>query len=99
MIKVKVTKKCISVLGHADYDDYGKDIVCASVSSVVLCSVEAIANFNINAIDVKQSENKTEIIINSDDNITTELIKNMLNCLKELEKKYPKNIEIIDKEE
>ena len=44
-------------------------------------------------------ENKTDIIINSEDDITKKLVNNMLNCLKELEKKYPKNIEIIDKEE
>ena len=99
MIKVKVEKQNISILGHADYDDYGKDIVCASVSSIVMCSVEAIANFDTLAIDIKQSENKTEIFINSEDDITKKLINNMLNCLKELEKKYPKNIEIIDKEE
>ena len=99
MIKVKVGKKNISILGHADYADYGEDIVCASASSIVICSVEAIANFNIKAIEVKQSDNKTEIFINSEDNITKKLVNNMLNCLKELEKKYPKNIEIIDKEE
>jgi uncharacterized protein YsxB (DUF464 family) len=99
MIKVKVTKKCISVLGHADYDDYGKDIVCASVSSIVLCSVEAIANFDTNAIDIKQSNDKLYIIINKEDNITQKLVNNMLNCLKELEKKYQKNIKIIDREE
>ena len=99
MIKVKVTKKCISVLGHADYDDDGKDIVCASVSSIVLCSVEAIANFDTDAIDIKQSNDKLDIIINKEDNITQKLVNNMLNCLKELEKKYPKNIKIIDREE
>lgn len=99
MIKIKVSKKNISILGHANYDDYGKDIVCASVSSIVLCSVEAVARFDIKAIDIKQSKDKLDIIINSDDNITQNLIINMLNCLKELEKKYPKNIEITDKEE
>ena len=99
MIKVKVGKKNISILGHANYDDFGKDIVCASVSSIILCSVEAIANFDINAVDIKQTKDKLDIIINKEDNITNKLIKNMLNCLKELEKKYPKNIEIIDKEE
>lgn len=99
MIQVKVQKKHISILGHADYDDFGKDIVCASASSIVMCSVEAIANFDINAIDVKQNIDKVDIIINKTDNITEKLIDNMLNCLKELEKKYPKNIEIIDKEE
>ena len=99
MIKIKVGKKNISILGHADFDDYGKDIVCAAVSSITLCSVEAIASFDINAVDIKQSKDKLDIIINKEDNITQKLITNMLNCLKELEKKYPKNIEIIDKEE
>ena len=94
MIKIKVEKKNISILGHANYDDYGKDIVCAAVSSITLCSVEAIASFDIKAIDIKESKDKLELIINKEDNITKKLIKNMLNCLKELEKKYPKNIQI-----
>jgi len=99
MIKVEVTKKNISILGHANYDDYGKDIVCAAVSSVVLTSVEGIASINDKAIDIKESQDKLEIIINSFDEITNKLINNMLNCLKEIEKKYPKNIKIINKEE
>ena len=32
MIKVKVEKDSISIIGHANYSDFGKDIVCASVS-------------------------------------------------------------------
>ena len=94
MIKIKVTERNISLLGHADYDDYGKDIVCAAVSSIVMCSVEAISQFDINAVDVKQTKDKLEIIINKSDDITKKLVNNMLNCLKELEKKYPKNIQI-----
>ena len=94
MINVKVTKKNISILGHANYDEYGKDIVCAAVSSIVLCSVEAISKFDINAVDIKESNNKLEIIINKNDDITQKLISNMLDCLNELEKKYPKNIQI-----
>ena len=43
MIKVEVTKDNISIHGHAMYDDYGKDIVCAAVSSIVMTSVESIA--------------------------------------------------------
>ena len=99
MIKIKVAKNYISILGHANYDDYGKDIVCASVSSITLCSVEAIASFDIEAVEIKQSKDKLDIIINKNDNITNKLVNNMLNCLKELEKKYPKNIKITDKEE
>ncbi len=40
MIKVEISNKDnkvhkINVLGHADYDDYGKDIVCAGASTIV----------------------------------------------------------------
>ena len=94
MIKIKVEEKNISILGHANYDEYGKDIVCASVSSIVMCSVEGISQFDNNAVDIKQTKDKLEIIINKTDDITQKLINNMLNCLKELEKKYPKNIQI-----
>lgn len=99
MIKVKVLDDSISILGHANYDDYGKDIVCASVSSIVMCSVEAISSFDINAVDIKQDNDKLTIFINKHDSITITLINNMIRCLKELEKGYPKNIKIIDKEE
>ena len=32
MIKVNIKNKIITMTGHAEYDDYGKDIVCASAS-------------------------------------------------------------------
>lgn len=35
MIKVKLTKNSIKIDGHAEYDEYGKDILCASVSTVL----------------------------------------------------------------
>jgi len=99
MITIKVSKRNISIFGHADYDEFGKDIVCAAVSSIVLCSVEAIALFDDEAIDVIQEQDKLEIIINKDDDTTNNLVKNMMNCLSEVEKKYSQNIKIINKEE
>lgn len=99
MIKVEVTKKDIRVIGHAMYDDYGKDIVCAAVSSIVMTSVEGIASIKEDAIDVKEEKDKLTIIINSYDEVTTKLITTMINLLKELQKKYPENIKITNKEE
>ena len=99
MIKVEVTKKNISILGHAMYDDYGKDIVCAAFSSIVMTSVEGIASIDESAIDIEQNKDNLNIIINKHDDITNKLIKTMINLLTELEKKYPKNIKIINKEE
>lgn len=99
MIKVVLKKDIISISGHANFDDYGKDIVCAAVSSIVLCSVEAIASFDSKAIDVVELDNKLDLKINRNDDITKKLIVNMINCLKEIEVKYPKNIKIINREE
>lgn len=99
MIKIEVKKKSISIVGHANFSEYGKDIVCAAVSSVVITSIEAMASFDTNSVNIIKSKDKLEIIINKDDNITTTLIKNMLNCLEELATKYPKNIKITNKEE
>ena len=99
MIKVEVTKDTISIHGHAMYDDYGKDIVCAAVSSTIITSVEMIASIDENAIDVKESTDKLMININKHDNITNKLVDTMINLLKEIEKKYTKNIKITNKEE
>lgn len=99
MIKVKVEKDSISIIGHANYSDFGKDIVCASVSSIVITSIEAIAKFNNKSVDIINSNDKIDIIINIHDDITDKLIDNMLTCLKEIEKQYPKNIKITNKEE
>ena len=99
MIKVEVTKNRILLFGHANFDDYGKDIVCAAVSSVVITTIEAIARFDEEAININEAQNKLEIIINKHDDITDKLIGNMLNLLNELVMKYPKNIKITNKEE
>lgn len=99
MIKVVLKPKDISIIGHANYDEYGKDIVCSAVSATVICTINAISSININAINVSSIEDKLTINILEKDDITNKLLNNMINLLKELASKYPKNIKIIDEEE
>ena len=63
MIKIKVTKNDITVLGHAMYDDYGKDIVCAAVSSVITTSVEIAASFDASSVDIIEENDKLEMYL------------------------------------
>ena len=98
MIKVNVNKKdnqidIIVLSGHAMYDDYGKDIVCASVSSIVITTVNAIIRINNDAIEYRQDDDLV-ITIKLHDKVTDLLIENMLELLTELEKQYKKNIKI-----
>ncbi len=98
MIKVKLTKehgiiKNIIVKGHALYDDFGKDIVCAAVSSTVITSVNASLLIDENSLSY-EDKNGLNIKVLKSDEVTTKIINNMIFNLKELEKAYPKNIQI-----
>lgn len=93
MIKIKLSKNHIEISGHALYDDYGKDIVCASVSSIVITTINGILSIDDRAIKYSQDDNLV-IDVLKDNDITNKLILNMINLLKQLEKQYKKNIQI-----
>ena len=99
MISVKVEKenrkkKKIKILGHAMYDDYGKDIVCAAVSSIATTTVNGILALNKNSLSYMVSKKGLSIDIKNTDETTQILIGNMVSLLKELEVNYPENIEV-----
>ena len=99
MINVSVSKEFskirkVTIKGHAMYDDYGKDIVCSGVSSVVITTVNAILLFDKDFISYESSKDKFEIIVNENNEITDKLLENMLNMLNDIEGDYPKNIKI-----
>lgn len=94
MIKVNISNDKIELIGHANYDDYGKDIVCSAASSIVTTTVNGILTFDKDYISYSEKENKFVIEINTHNEIVDNLINNMINMLKELETNYPKNIKI-----
>lgn len=91
MIVVKKNNNHISITGHALYDDYGKDIVCSAVSSIIITTVNGILKIDSNAI-VVNTKSGIEIDIQKNDIVIKSLIDNMLDLLKELSQQYPKNI-------
>ena len=93
MIKVSIKEKQIVIKGHANYDELGKDIVCASVSSMVITTVNAILRIDKNSIKYSDNNGVTIDII-KDDEIVNKLINNLIDLLEELSKQYPKYIEI-----
>lgn len=95
MIKVEIENNKIEIKGHAYYDDYGKDIVCASVSSIVITTINAISELAPGSIHYEDLNNKLLIEKLKDDDITNKLINNMIELLEVLEKNYKKNIKII----
>lgn len=103
MIRIKVLKKNnniekITFRGHANYAEYGKDIVCAATSATVLTTINGILSLDSSTIDVIQKDNNIDISIIKHNNISDKLLSNMLNSLKTIKSNYPKNIEIIEEE-
>lgn len=100
MIKVKIFKKGtdiekIKITGHAKYADYGKDIVCSGVSSIVITTITAIMSFDEKYISYTSiKDDFTEIRIEQQNEIVKTLISNMIRLLNEIKEDYPKNIEI-----
>lgn len=98
MIKVKVSYKDnliskVSILGHADYEEYGKDIVCSAVSSIVTTTINDILTLDSSAISYDSKEGNV-LITNKDNKLADKLLKTMLNTLSELSEAYPENIKI-----
>ena len=98
MIKVKLKKSNdipvnIMITGHALYDDFGRDIVCAAVSSTVITSVNACLSIDGESLkyDTKNGINIYDI---KGEFVTLKIINNMMDNLYSLEKAYPKNIQI-----
>ena len=94
MIKVVRKGSHIDIKGHALFDNYGKDIVCAAVSSIVITTVNGILLIDESSIKCKDSSGYVSIDILKSDKVIDLLILNMMNLLKELEKQYKKNIQV-----
>ena len=98
MIKVRIIKKdnvieSIHCNGHAGYANYGKDIVCASFSTMIITTINAILEFDKEAISYTDT-NDLKIINIKKDNITNGLLNNLVHMIKELKENYDKNINV-----
>ncbi len=95
MIKISYDNeyKIIHINGHSDYASYGKDIVCASVSSIVATSVNLALDYDSSLIYIDKDD-KVIIENNTNNDNVLKILKNMICMLEELAKQYPKNIKI-----
>ncbi len=84
--------KYVSIKGHANYDIFGKDIVCSSVSSIVITTINAILRIDKKACEYSNKSGFLEIKNIKENKITNLLLENMYDLLLDLQKQYKKNI-------
>ena len=99
MVRVKILKKeekisKITFIGHSMYDVIGKDIVCSSISSIMITTINGIELLSKGDVKEKLSKDKVEINVINNNNIVDTLLLNMITLLRDLEEQYPNNLKI-----
>ena len=94
MIKINISKDEITIKGHSGYSEQGSDIVCASVSSIAITTVNSLLRINEDCIEYIEKDGYLNIKIKKHNETIDKLIDNMIDLFKELEKDYKKYIEI-----
>ncbi len=89
MIKVVFDKEILIADGHANFDEYGKDVVCAAVSSVLQQTAYILRDLGA-TIAIKKGH--LEISEIPDDPCAIRVLKITLGILSGIQKKYPKNL-------
>ena len=84
----------IVIEGHSNYEVSGKDIVCASVSSIAITTINAIIRLDDKALTYQEKDGYLNLKILKHSNYIDTLILNMLDLFKDLEKQYKKYIKI-----
>ena len=99
MIKISITREKevitnININGHAGYDDYGKDIVCASVSSMGITTINGLLRLDDNSIKYEEKDGYINIDVLKHNETIDILILNLVSLLEELQNQYKDNIMI-----
>ena len=99
MIKIIIEKNNdiinnIIIDGHSGYSEAGSDIVCASVSSICITTVNALIRIHSSCINYDDKDGHLEVDIKKHSEVIDVIIDNMVDLLNELEKDYKKYIKI-----
>lgn len=83
------------IIGHADYAEYGYDIVCSGITTAVFTSLGLIKRYlNENEYDYKELNGTIALSFKATNQIVNDIIENLIEVLKNIERQYPKNLKI-----
>ncbi len=95
MIRIKLKKDLIEIKGHANQNNYGNDIVCASVSTAMYMTLNQIDLFNLSDhINYEIKDGFAKINIIKENDYLVKIINNFTFTLNDLAKQYPNYIKI-----
>ena len=86
----------LTVKGHADSAPYGKDLVCAAVSSILVGGCNALKEPNCFAIKLDEGDASVTEISHANEH-DYEVLEVMLVQFKSIEETSPKFLKVIEK--
>lgn len=91
--------KGFELKGHADYDEFGYDIVCSAATSNAVAVINSLENLQkVSVKDVIAEEGLISCLIEDTDIEKSQLLLQHLRlALEEISREYPKNIKIFEK--
>ena len=100
MIKVRFSVKNnrmtgFEVSGHASFAPYGKDIVCAAVSSAAIMAADTITDVIGAKANVLCKDGLLKLHLEEENKEASAVLRGLRLHLRELSKQYPQNIRII----
>ena len=89
--------KGFSFKGHAEFEEYGKDIVCAAVSCAVRFCCNGLTEIAKKKVLIKEEEGKISLKV-SNEEVEGEIVQIFLKALKLeielIEKNYSENVKL-----
>ena len=83
------------VIGHADYAEYGYDIVCSSITTAVFTTlgiIQMLLKKEEYSYEEKDGIVRFESLV--DNQLVSDVILNLYNVLDNIQRQYPKNLKI-----
>lgn len=89
----KIDKKISEVIvkGHANYSDKGKDIVCASATTIIIYSLNLIEKLGFK-ITYKLEEGYSKLVNDANNELVDKIFETLEFSFNSLYEEYPKNI-------
>ena len=87
--------KSFKIIGHADYAEYGYDIVCSGITTAVFTSLGLIKKYlNESEYDYQELDGIISLNFKETNQLVNDIIENLIEVLKNIERQYPKNLKI-----
>ena len=95
MIKAILRSDVIQISGHANYDEYGLDIVCSAISTSIIMTLNLIKLFELsNLIEYDLNEGYFQLIVKQSNENLDKILNNLKFTVENISQQYPKNVKI-----